>query len=158
MSMKYTIILTMLSFYLGHLPISYSHGMGGSTTSYVKKKKTSSNEEDKKSKTISDRMNFILDAHENIIKLWVRNKLNQPIDISLASASVVVTGEGQPVMFSMQSKEEGYITSSIPITISSTTKLEITLRMPGERPVNITFMPDQSTQPIHVSQQKSRTY
>lgn len=157
--MKYTIILTMLTFYLDHLPISYSHGMGSSTTSYVKKKKAVNNEEDKKSKTISERMKFILDAHENVIKLWVRNKLNQPIDISLASATVIVTGEGQPAMFSMQSKEEGYITSSIiPITISSTTKFEITLRMPGERPVNITFMPDKSTQPISVSQQKSRTY
>ena len=156
--MKYTIILATLSFYLSYQPISFSHGMGGYTKSYVNKNKITHNKQNKENKAVSDRMSFILDTHKKIIKLWVHNKLNQPIDISAASATVVVSGEGKPAMYSMQSKEDGYITSTIPVTISKNTKFEITLRMPGERPINISFMPDISTEPISISQQEVRIY
>jgi len=158
MTIKYSMILTILIFHFSYLPISFSHGMGGSTKSNINKKKMTYNKEDNKGKTISDRMNFRLDIHGNTLKLLVRNRSNQPIDTSLASATVVVTGDGLAAMYNMQSKEEGYIISSIPITVSKNTKFQVTLRMPGERPINITFISAQSAKPISVSQQGIRKY
>jgi len=143
---------------LSQLSNTYSHGMGGSTLGYDLKNNTNKYKHDKKIESISERLSFTLEYQDNSVTLRARDDLKQVMDISLSSATVIISGEGDPSMLSMQPAQEGALASRMPTTISKDTKLEITLRLPGERPINISFSPMQSINPIRVQQQKKRVY
>jgi len=150
------IIMTILS--LTQLPSAFSHGMGSSSSGYEIKKDANKDKHDKNIKSISDRISFTLEYQDNLITLRARDDLKQVMDISLSSATVIISGEGAPFMLNMQPAQEGAIASRMPTAISKNTKLEITLRLPGEWPINISFSPMQSINPIRVQQQKNRVY
>ena len=154
--MKYSVILITILLYLAHLPVSFSHGSGGSTfSSRSPNTHTPQEEQVEKIKPASERMVFTLKIHENVATLQIDDNSNKPMDTSIASATVVVTGDTQPGMFKMMPAKQGYIKGTIPMAISSTTKFEVTLRMPGERPINISFIPKQGSKSINIRQQAS---
>lgn len=149
-------IVAIISF--SQLTNSFSHGMGGSTLGYDLKNNTNKYKHDKKIESISERISFTLEHQDNSVTLRARDDLSRVVDISLSSATVFISGGSEPSMLSMQAGQEGTMTSKIPSVISKDTKIEITLRLPGEWPINISFSPMQSIKPIRVQQQKSRVY
>ena len=132
-------ILLMTIISLIQLPSALSHGTGGSTLGYDLKKDSNKYKHDNKIKSIAERISFTLDYQDNFITLRAQDDLKQVMDISLSSATVIISGEGAPSMLSMEPALEGAIASRISTGISKDTKLEITLRLPGEWPINIFF-------------------
>jgi len=149
-------IVAIISF--SQLTNSFSHGMGGSLLGYEIKKDVNKYKDNKKIKSISERLSFTLKYQDNLIILRARDSLNQVMDISLSSATAFISGDREPSMLIMNPGQEGNMTSKIPSAISNNTKIAITLRLPGEWPIKILFLPMQSIKPIRVKQQKSRDY
>ena len=150
-------VLLLTIFYFTHFTTAFAHGVGGGTyNSHASKKHTTTTSPVKTMKLITERMMFTLETKENIAKLWINNSLNQPMDTSLTSATVLVSDDSQTTLFKMMPTEQGHIMGAIPVNVSSNTKFDVILRIQGERPINISFIPGQSSQPTNVSQKESR--
>lgn len=140
-----TVILILL------IPLSvYSHGTGGGNISI---KLPDEKKHDRINKMpVSEKLIFRLEIKEKSVKLWIKDKNGQPVDTGLASANVVRSDNGKVSFFSMGPSENGFISGSLSSKLSGSEKLDIILRMPGERPFNLTFKPNTSQQPVKMSQ------
>ncbi len=143
---------------LSYVTLVFSHGVGGgslSTTEPKKYKKPTPDSSVNRIKPFAERFTFSLEIDKNTAKLWIITDLNNPADTSLASATVIIHDAGSPVLFKMMPTEEGHIIGTIPVKMTNNTKFHVVLRMPGGRPINLSFTPGQSDKPTNVSQQAS---
>lgn len=149
-------IFLAIFFSFTYVTLVFSHGVGGGTFSSTepkKYKKPTPDSSKKRIKSITERLTFSLKTEKNIAKLWIKTDMNKPADTSLASATVIVHDAGSPVLFKMLPTNEGYIIGTIPVKMTNTTKFDVVLRMPGGRPINLSFTPGQKDKPMNVSQQ-----
>jgi len=148
--MKYKLLLSAIISILYATTVQ-SHGLGGGSYSYKKDEKKDINQS-KPTKPISERMSFSLEITDDTAKVWITNHSNQPIDTSLAEASIIISGSGHPGVVKMMPTDEGHVIGAIPTTITGTTKFDVILRIPGEWPINLVFFPARSAFPTKIIQ------
>ena len=150
--MQYKIIILLICLYPAS---SLSHGVSGGSFSYEKKNTMEAVEQ---GPHVKDRFNFLLKIKKDNARLWVSSKVNEAIDSGLITAMVVVSDIGKPFYFTMEPTDKGYVHGTIPNALSGNAKLSITLRLPGELPIELLFEPMKKETPIQIVQQKLRQY
>lgn len=94
-----------------------------------------------------------LKIEQNEVRLYVTNNSGIQIDISLASATVFFASDGRSTIFKLlPSDGNNYLVGILPTVFTKTIKLEIVLRIPGEKAINASFSPGLSEHPTKVSQ------
>lgn len=126
----------------------FAHGSGSSAGMSVKKQK-------KVPVSVVAKKNFqlALTLEGSEVMLTVKNSDGSAVDVGIASATVFVdTGEKHSWFKLDPSDNEEILKGDCEFIPDENTKFEVTLRLPGERPINASFMPAVSKAPTAMKQ------